>query len=125
MLTDTLFLDTAYIYGLINVRDQWHQRSVEWSSRVIKRKHSLITTEFVLIEIADGLSSLKFRKDAVEIIQVLQDNDQVKVIPATTDLYRKGLKLFSSRNDKTWGADRLYILRCNERPWHKVRPDYR
>ncbi len=103
MSADILFLDTAYIYGLINIRDQWHQRSVEWSHKVISGKYLLLTTEFVLIEIANGLSSLQFRQDAADIIQVLQDNDHVKIIPATSGLFQNGLELFRSRNDKTWG----------------------
>ncbi len=103
MPRDLLFLDTAYIFGLINTRDQWHQRAVAWSQKVISEKYLLLTTEFVLIEIANGLSSIKFRREAADIIQVLQDDEYVEIIPSTSDLFQNGLELFRSRDDKTWG----------------------
>ena len=62
MPTDTLFLDTAYIYGLFNTRDQWHEKAVEWQQKIELENYPLITTEFVLTEIANGLSAVKFRR---------------------------------------------------------------
>lgn len=103
MPTSPLFLDTAYIYGLFNTRDQWHQKAVEWSQKVALENYPLITTEFVLTEIANGLSTVKFRQDAGNIIHILQDDDYVQIIPATTKIFQQGLSLYENRNDKDWG----------------------
>jgi predicted nucleic acid-binding protein len=100
---DALFLDTAYIYGLFNTRDQWHQKSVEWQEKIALENYPLITTEFVLTEIANGLSAVKFRQDASNIIHILQDDDFVRIIPATSELFRQGLSLYENRDDKDWG----------------------
>ena len=103
MPTDTLFLDTAYIYGLFNTRDQWHEKAVEWSQKIALENYPLITTEFVLTEIANGLSAVKFRQDGSKIIHILQDDDFVRIIPATSKLFRQGLSLYENRSDKDWG----------------------
>ena len=103
MPTDTLFLDTAYIYGLFNTRDQWHEKAVEWQQKIALENYPLITTEFVLTEIANGLSAVKFRQDGSKIIHILQDDDFVRIIPATSKLFRQGLSLYENRSDKDWG----------------------
>lgn len=82
MQLDSLFLDTGYIYALFNTRDQWHQKAVEWQQKLALENFPLLTTEFVLTEIANGLSAVKFRQDASSIIHILQDDDLVQIIPA-------------------------------------------
>ncbi len=103
MQIDSLFLDTGYIYALFNTSDQWHQKAVQWQQQIALENPPLLTTEFVLTEIANGLSAVKFREDAGNIIHILQDDDLVQVIPATSELFSKGLNLYENRNDKDWG----------------------
>jgi uncharacterized protein len=100
---ETLFLDTAYIYGLFNIRDQWHPKAVEWQQKIAVENYPLLTTEFVLTEIVNGLSAVKFRQDAGNIIHILQNDDLVQIIPATSELFQQGLSLYENRNDKDWG----------------------
>jgi uncharacterized protein len=100
---DALFLDTAYVYALYNTRDQWHEKALEWERKIAAENRSLVTTQFVLTEIANGLSSLKFRRSAVAIVYALQESDLVEVIPASSELFAKALKLYEQRQDKSWG----------------------
>lgn len=103
MKNKPLFLDTAYIYALFNTRDQWHQKAIEWQQRIDSEKHLLLTTQFILIEIANGLSSLKFRQDAAKIIYTLEESLFVEIIPATSELFKQALELYEKRQDKDWG----------------------
>jgi len=100
---DTLSLDTAYIYALFNTRDQWHERAAEWERKVAAENHPLVTTQFVLMEIANGLSALKFRRNAVSIIYALQNSTFVKIVPASSELFTKALNLYEQRQDKNRG----------------------
>jgi len=97
------FIDTSYVYALINPSDQWHSQAAEWQIRIASEARPLLTTEFVLCEIADGLSSLKFRGAATRIIHTLRENPGVEIVPATSALFSAGLELFGSRSDKDWG----------------------
>lgn len=81
------FLDTAYVYARVNVRDQWHQQAVQWEERLSTSRRPLVTSEFVLVEIADGLAAVKFRLQAAAIIAALQASLLVEIVPATSTLF--------------------------------------
>ena len=75
-----VFLDTAYANALINTRDQWHEGAVVWQERLAKEMRPLLSTEFVLVEIADGLATVRFRKQAVQMINLLKENPLVEIV---------------------------------------------
>ena len=56
-----VFLDTAYVFALINTRDEWHAKARELGHTLHATSRPLVTSEFVLAEIADGLSAIRFR----------------------------------------------------------------
>ena len=43
-----LFVDTLHLVALVNLKDQWHQKSVEIETEA--RNNNLVTTEDVLTE---------------------------------------------------------------------------
>ena len=103
MPTTPIFIDTGYVYALINSRDQWHEKAMEWRRNISAEKSVLLTTEFILAEIADGLAAVSFRQAAVQTIRILANNPFVQIIPATSELFQAGLALYESRSDKDWG----------------------
>lgn len=103
MATDALFVDTAYVYALISPRDQWHGKAVEWRKKINSEKRLLLTTEFVLAEIADGLASVNYRQAALTAIRILQENPFVEIVPASAALFAQALALYEQRQDKSWG----------------------
>ncbi len=103
MAGQTLFVDTSYIYAIINPNDQWHSRALELEAKVASSNLSLITTQFVLAEIADGLSAVRYRKSAAKVIHSLLDDPRVNVVPTSDQLFLAGLELYESRPDKDWG----------------------
>jgi len=98
-----IFLDTAYVNALINTRDQWHERAVRWERKLAVERRKLLTTEFILIEIGDGLATVKYRAEAADTISRLNSSSFVEVIPATSQLFNEGFDLYRQRQDKAWG----------------------
>ena len=98
-----VFLDTAYVNALINTRDQWHEAAVQWERKLAAERRQLITTEFVLVEIADGLAAVKFRGQAAQLIAALLASSLIEVIPASSELFVAALDLYRNRPDKDWG----------------------
>lgn len=43
------------------------------------------------------------RKSAVELIESLEDDETVSIVPITEEHYKEAFKLFRSRLDKEWG----------------------
>ncbi len=87
----------------MNSRDQWHAAAVRWERKLSADKRRLVTTEFVLVEIADGLAAVRFRVQAVQVIATLQASSLVEIIPASSRLFTAALELYRSRGDKDWG----------------------
>jgi len=111
-----IFLDTAYVNALVNTRDQWHDAAVQWERKLSTDKRRLVTTEFVLVEIADGLAAVRFRVQAVQVIATLQASSLVEIIPASSQLFAAALELYRSRGDKDWGlTDCASFVVMNER----------
>jgi predicted nucleic acid-binding protein len=98
-----VFLDTSYVYALINTRDQWHEKAVVLQERLAKERKHLLSTEFVLVEIADGLAAVAFHKHAVQMIDLLKENKFVKIVSLSSELFENAFELYKKRTDKGWG----------------------
>lgn len=110
MAQPPLFLDTAYIHALFNSRDQWHSKAVEWQKMLEIDNRRLVTTQLILVEIGNGLSSRQFRQKAASIIRNLQEDPIVDVIPVTPAAFSLALELFEQRPDKDWGLHGLFFF---------------
>jgi len=98
-----VFLDTAYVNALVNTRDQWHGAASRWQRKLAMDSRRLVTTEFILVEIADGLAAVKFRSQAAQVIAVFRASPLVEIVPASSQLFVAALQLYQSRADKDWG----------------------
>lgn len=95
-----LFLDTSFAYALINKSDEWHEEAVKLQKEVSNNKIKLITSEYILWEIANGLSAVNFKKKAGILIKILMDNAYIKLIPSSSSLLKEGLNLYEQYSDK-------------------------
>ena len=95
-----VFLDTADVDALVNARDQWHGAAARWEARLGVERRPLVTTEFVLAEIADGLAAVRFRSQAVSIIAALPASPPVTIVPASAGLFAAAPELYRNRLDK-------------------------
>ncbi len=111
-----IFLETAYVYALVNTRDEWHQKALSWQENLEKEQRVIITTELVLVEIADGLAAIRFRTQAAEVIDALQSSPFVEVVAVSSELLTRALDLYRQRGDKEWGlTDCVSFLVMRER----------
>jgi len=94
-----VFADTAYYLALLNVRDELHGRAVALTPGFNDR---MLTTTWVLTEVADALCRPAFRGTVVDFIVALRNDPQVTIVPASQELFNRGFDLFSRRADKEW-----------------------
>ncbi len=94
------FLDTSFFLALTLVDDALHERAVAWQRAIVGK---LITSEFVLLEVADDLSQPHLRKFAVGIFSFIRNDAQITVIPINREDFEKGYGLYIARQDKAWG----------------------
>ena len=95
----TVFADTAYYLAFLNVHDELHGRSAEFTTSF---DGQLLTTTWVLTEVADALSRPAFRSTVVDFVRAIQTDPQVTIVPADQELFDRGFDLFARRPDKDW-----------------------
>lgn len=95
----TIFADTFYFVGLLNRRDQSHARCAAFARTF---QGLSVTTGFVLVELADALSSLVTRIQTAAFIAQVQMRPEFSVVAASEELFHRGLKRYRERADKEW-----------------------
>ncbi len=95
----TVFADAFYFVGLLNRADQHHARVVAAARQL---RDDLLTTEWVLAEFADALAESASRRLVAQFVRDLEQDPKVKIIRASTDLFRRGVQLYDDRPDKDW-----------------------
>ena len=98
-----VFVDTAAWIALANSDDELHSRANQVMSDLLTQKIRLITTEFVLLEVADALAAPNLRSTTIQFINRLRQTPILHLIPLSEDLLADGWALYSQRLDKAWG----------------------
>jgi uncharacterized protein len=98
-----VFLDTGYAIALSAPKDQHHAAAVELAERLEAEGARLVTTRAILIEIGNALSRLQHRPAATRLLNSLENDTHVEIVPVSEELYRRAFQLYQERSDKEWG----------------------
>ena len=101
-MRDEVFLDTAYAIALSSPNDLFHQRSVQLADELKSAGTRLVTTRAILLEIGNALSKQRHRRAAVALLDSLEVDPQVEIIPLSEQLYTRASQLYRERPDKEW-----------------------
>ena len=108
----TVFADAYYFLALLNTGDKGHPRASAWTEGFSGR---MVTTDLVLLEVADAMSQQGHREVFWRFYDLLHLKSQVQIIPATRQLIEQGLALYRSRPDKGWSlTDCISFSAMNE-----------
>ena len=98
-----VFVDTAAWLALINVDDDFHNLAKQVRKKLQQDNCSLITSDFVLLEVADALTNPRIRSQTINFINRLRNLFGLKIVPISQSLFNAGWQLYSQRLDKDWG----------------------
>ena len=98
----TTLVDTAAWIALVNTRDELHERAIDVMAELRRNNVALVTTEFVLVEVANAFCASAWRAKAVKLIDGLRSVPNLKIIEADSSLLSEGWRLYCSRLDKEW-----------------------
>ncbi len=93
------FADSFYFIAVLCSRDAAHEDALALGRRLSGR---LVTTDAVLLELADALSSPEDRVATAEYVRALWRNPAVTVYGSDRALLKRALSLYASRADKEW-----------------------
>ncbi len=94
-----VFADAFYFLARLNRRDEHHERVVEFSRGFRAR---LVTSDWILMEVADALAASACRRRVREFIHHLHQNAACEVIPASGELLNRALDMYHQHGDKEW-----------------------
>jgi len=93
------FADTAFYVALANTKEELYPRAVSYA---VLPRLKVVTTEFILIEAANFFGKPNMREQFTQLVETLRTDRNVQIIPASADLFQRGLALFAARPDKEW-----------------------
>jgi predicted nucleic acid-binding protein len=94
-----VFVDTFALIAWLNPRDHAHARVAAYLDGF---KGRLLTTEWVLVELADALSAPEARSTAVTFLKAVRADPLFDVVGFLPALYQAGFDLYAARPDKGW-----------------------
>lgn len=98
-----LFLDSSFAIALSVVQDRLHRRALQLATELEQGRISLVTTHAVLLEIGNTLSRQRYRRAAGELLESMQADPAIEIVPLAPELCVRAFRLFKSRPDKEWG----------------------
>jgi uncharacterized protein len=108
-----IFVDSFYLLALLNPRDVAHQRAVALSRQ---RDRKLITTNWVLAEVADALCSTLNRQLCSGFLEEFCGLPSVLVTRSSRKEFELGWQLYVARPDKDWSlTDCISFIVMQER----------
>jgi len=94
-----VFADTGYFVALVNSRDALKLRATAFASAY---PGVTITTESVLVEVANFFSRAAARAAFRDLIDELDADPLKQIIESSSALFRRGIHHFNARPDKDW-----------------------
>lgn len=76
-----VFLDTSYAIALSAPNDEHHERAVKLAEGLEADGTRLITTRAIILEIGNALVKARYRNSAVELLDALENDPKVEIIP--------------------------------------------
>jgi predicted nucleic acid-binding protein len=88
-----------FYLALLNDRDALHTSAHHWA---LQNRAPVVTTEFVLLEVANFFKLPKNRGKFATFISAIEADPGTTIIPCESLWFRSGLELFTLRLDKEW-----------------------
>ncbi len=94
-----VFADAFYFVACLNRADQHHKKAASFASQ---NQRPIVTTTWVLTEVADAFAASTARDRIAGFVAALEGDVNTKIVPATQALFHRGLKRYAARPDKDW-----------------------
>ena len=102
MANDRLFLDANYLIALEVANDQHHNEAASHWRTLFELPVTLVTTSFVLDEIATFLNSRRQHARAIRVGDNLLTASNIELIHVDESLFREAWRYFKQHSDKTF-----------------------
>ena len=106
-----VFADSQFWIAMLNPRHQWNGRAVAVMADL---RLPILTTRFVLLEVAAAFSRASSRAWYGDLLDQLAGDPNVTVLPLADDDMTAGEELYRNRPDKDWSLTDCTSFRVME-----------
>jgi predicted nucleic acid-binding protein len=96
-----IFLDSSFIYALLNHRDQFHRQAVAVVNRLTPSDQFVIT-DAVIFECCSLLAALGARNSMVGFLDDIIADDRYLIVHIDAERFYRAYEMFKSYRDKEW-----------------------
>ena len=112
-----VFADTSFFLALLRADDPVHPCALA-ESRVVR---SVITTEFVLLELGNACARAADHADFLALVAGLRASPRATIVPLDSQLLDRGMQLMGERWDKDWSlTDCISFVVMKEQDIHNA-----
>lgn len=97
-----IFVDTGYFVALLNRRDDLHERARQLAEGFAKDERRLLTTDAVLVELANFFARSPLRTLAISSIQRLRSAPGWTIDHVTPPCLARAITRYAAHPDKHW-----------------------
>jgi predicted nucleic acid-binding protein len=97
-----IFIDSAYAIALSAPNDRYHLKASSLAKELELKKARFITTRAVALEIGNALAKIRYRQASIKLLDALEKDPTIKIIPISDQLYSRAFHLYRDRPDKEW-----------------------
>jgi len=94
-----VFADTSFYVATVSAKDDRHELALDLSQRT---HGTVVTTHYVLLELGNWLRQTGDRDVFVSLLENVRADDLTIVVPASEELFERGVELYRQREDKEW-----------------------
>jgi predicted nucleic acid-binding protein len=115
MKARTFFLDSSFIYALLNRNDQYHRQAVA-VTRNFTRNDRFVLTDAIILEACSLLSSLRARASIISFLESIAGSEYYTTLHTGEDLFHQAYGYFVQHDDKEWSlVDCISFIVMRER----------
>jgi len=116
-----VYVDTAFLVGLIDQRDRWHRAATDLVIEFKETRASLVTTDAVVLEVGNFFCRSPLRAEVLVWIDEIRGDGSWTVLPLDRWLLLRGEARYRAHADKTWSlVDCISMEVMQERKIHEV-----
>jgi predicted nucleic acid-binding protein len=95
------FVDSSFIYALLNRRDQFHLQAVSVTSK-LQPGDQFVLTDAVIFESCSLLAALGARNSIIGFLDDIIVDERYLIVHIDEDRFHQAYEMFKSYRDKEW-----------------------
>ena len=112
-----VFADTSFYLALLRQDDPVHDRALAET----RLNRPIVTTEFILLEMGNACARAADHADFLALVEGMRASSRATIIPLSSALLDRGLRLMAARADKDWSlTDCVSFVAMQETGLHEA-----